>query len=75
MTVDESPSEDLRRLLRWQNAGGTWRVDARSTASVTVSLCRCDGGEEVDRFFSSDGELLTYLADRRSSEDQATTGA
>ena len=67
--MDKPPSEDLHRLLRWHEAGGTWRVAARSNASVTVSLCRCDGGEEVDWFSSSDNDLLEYLADRRSSED------
>ena len=37
--------------------------------SVTVALCRCDGGEEVDRFSSDDPELLSYLAGRASSDD------
>jgi len=71
MTMDKPPSEDLHRLLRWHEAGGTWRVAARSNASVTVSLCRCDGGEEMDRLSSSDNDLLEYLAGRSSSEDFA----
>jgi len=67
--MTEQVSEDLQRLLRWHEAGGTWRVDARSSSSVTVSLCRCDGGEEVDWFSSSDRDFLDYLVDRQSSED------
>jgi hypothetical protein len=61
-------SEDLNRLMRWEGAGGTWRVAGRAGDSVTVSLCRCDGGEEADRFTSSARDLLGYLADRESSE-------
>jgi hypothetical protein len=67
--ADETASEDLRRLLRWQDAGGTWRVDARALGSVTVSLCRCDGGEEVDWYSSTDRQLLAFLNGRESSQD------
>jgi hypothetical protein len=35
---------------------------------VTVSLCRCDGGEEVGRLSSDDPELIAFLGDRLSSE-------
>lgn len=54
---------DLDRLLRWEGAGGTWQVLARHRDSVTVALCRCDGGEEVDRFTSGDRDLLARLVD------------
>jgi hypothetical protein len=37
--------------------------------SVTVSLRRCDGGEEAERFTSGDPELLAFLDGRLSSED------
>jgi hypothetical protein len=56
-------------LVRWQEAGAGWRVIARHGDTVTVGLCRCDGGEEVDRFTSGDRRLLDFLAGRTSSED------
>ncbi|PZF81148.1 hypothetical protein [Jiangella anatolica] len=51
-------------LTRWEDAGGEWRVVARTAGAVTVALCRCDGGEEVDRFTSADPALLEFLAGR-----------
>ncbi|TDE16064.1 hypothetical protein [Jiangella asiatica] len=56
-------------LTRWQDAGGVWRVVARTPAGTTVALCRCDGGEEVDRVTSADSALLAFLAGRTSSDD------
>lgn len=54
-------SADLDRLLRWIAAGGSWAsVDG---ATTTVSLLRCDGGEEADRFTSGDPALHAWLAD------------
>lgn len=55
-------------LERWQSFGAMWRVVARAPGSVTISLCRCDGGEEVQRLTSTNPELLGWLADRTSSE-------
>ncbi len=55
-------------LERWQSFGATWQVVARAEGSVTISLCRCDGGEEVQRLTSTNPELLGWLADRTSSE-------
>lgn len=51
-------------VTRWEDAGGEWRVVARTATTVTVALCRCDGGEEVDRFTSADPALLTFLDGR-----------
>lgn len=54
-----SPSGDVIRLSRWVDAGGTWRLLARTTTThVTVALLTCDGGEEMERFDSSDPALL-----------------
>jgi len=61
-------SADLTRIRRWADAGGTWRVVARRPDGVIVSLCRCDGGEEADRFVTADPPTLAYLADRDSNE-------
>ncbi len=70
MTSSPNPATPaLARLLRWQDAGGTWLVIGRSDTSASVSLCRCDGGEEVERFTSSEPELVAFLGSRDSSED------
>ena len=63
-----APSSALSRLRRWQDAGGTWQVVRRSERQVTIALCRCDGGEEADRFTSDDEALLAHVAGRDSSE-------
>ena len=55
-------------LERWEALGAVWRVLNRTPSGVTVALCRCDGGEEVERFTSADPALLAYLGDRSSSE-------
>jgi hypothetical protein len=57
------------RLKRWQDSGAVWRVMSLATDTVTISLCRCDGGEEVDRLTSDDPDLLRWL-DGRTSSDQ-----
>jgi hypothetical protein len=54
-------SDDLARLRRWEDAGGTWKVLGRFPAEAVVALLTCDGGEEIDRFRSADRALLDYL--------------
>lgn len=56
-------------LQRWQDSGAVWEVIARKGGGVTVSLLRCDGGEEVDRFTSDDPRLLAFIGDRQSSQE------
>jgi len=51
----------VAELTRWQESGATWQVVARTRQGVTVALMRCDGGEEVDRFTSSDPRLLEFV--------------
>lgn len=55
----------MERLRRWENFGAIWRVVDRDVDTVTVSMCRCDGGEEVQRFKSADLELLEFVASHR----------
>jgi len=55
-------------LERWQRFGATWRVVSRTEGSATISLCRCDGGEEVQRLTSTDPELLGWLSGKTNSE-------
>ena len=61
--------EAVEVLTRWERAGGTWHVVAHSSSAATVTLCRCDGGEEVDRLTSTDPRLLAFLGSRSSSDD------
>lgn len=58
MRVD---SEDLARLRRWENSGGTFRILGRTADEAVVALMTCDAGEEIDRFRSADPALLAYL--------------
>ncbi|OLP04028.1 hypothetical protein BVU76_03035 [Mycolicibacterium porcinum] len=60
--------EDLRR---WEDSGAHWRVLTRTADSLTIALLRWDGGEEVDRFTSTDPRLLDFVGARTSSEDPA----
>lgn len=53
-------------LSRWEEAGGTWEVLAVDrtgpTTGLTVALCTCTGGEEVDRLVTDDPEVAAYVA-------------
>ena len=49
-------------LRRWEEHGGVWRVVARTDSGVTVSLLRCDGGEEMERLVSDDPDLLAFVS-------------
>jgi hypothetical protein len=57
-------------LTRWQDAGGIWRVVARSNAQVTIALCRCDGGEEVERLSTGDVGTLRWVESECVGSDQ-----
>lgn len=58
---------DLARLLRWEYAGGAWRVLHRTDAAVTVALLTCDGGTEMERFTSADAAVREHIGDREVS--------
>jgi len=70
---ESSPAEEgpIELLQRWQRFGATWQVIDRTDTCVTISLCRCDGGEEAQRFSSADPELIEWLGARTDSEAQA----
>lgn len=53
----------LEELRRWEDFGAVWEVVRRTGTEVTVSLCRCDGGEEVGRITSSDPAFLAHVSD------------
>jgi len=58
------PDDPLETLRRWEAFGATWQVVHSTPEQVTVSLCRCDGGEEVERLVSSDPALRAYVESR-----------
>jgi hypothetical protein len=51
----------LQRLERWEEFGAVWRVASRTAGTVTISMCRCDGGEQIDMLTSSDPDLLNWV--------------
>lgn len=53
--------DPVEKLRRWEQFGGTWRPLTLSATEATLSLCRCDGGEEVERFTSGDPALLAFV--------------
>ncbi|MGD9734623.1 MAG: hypothetical protein AB7V58_03285 [Solirubrobacterales bacterium] len=57
----------LNTLVRWEDAGATWRTRSLGDGEAVVELCTCHG-EVVELIRSDDHELLCYLAARRSSE-------
>ncbi|MCF8589275.1 hypothetical protein L5G28_13885 [Gordonia sp. HY285] len=57
-------TDDLARLQRWEDAGAVWEVAALRPDSATISLLRCDAGEEVDRFVTSDPRVLALCRER-----------
>lgn len=64
------PDDDVvSQLRRWEDSGAMWRVVRRPAGSVTVALCRCDGGEEVGRITSTEPAVLRYIGERASSEE------
>jgi hypothetical protein len=68
-------TSDLDALRRWESAGGAWYVVGSTEDTATVSLRRCDGGEEVERLVSRDPAVLEYVAVRPSSEEDEPSAA
>jgi hypothetical protein len=52
---------DLAVVRRWEDAGGHWVVIHREPDRLVLSLQRCDGGEELQRLTSADGDLIAYV--------------
>jgi len=57
----DDPDDPVETLRRWEAFGATWKVVQTTAEDVTVSLCRCDGGEEVERLVSGDPRLREYV--------------
>ncbi|HOQ52477.1 MAG TPA: hypothetical protein PLF56_02560 [Micropruina sp.] len=58
-----NPSDDLGTVLRWQAAGGEIEVLSWGPP-VVVSLCTCDGGQQMQRLTSDADDLLAHLRSR-----------
>jgi len=56
------PASPLDELDRWEGFGGTWALRQLDADGAIVSLCRCDGGEEVSRIISADPDFLAWAA-------------
>ena len=61
MADQPEPSPELAQLLRWERAGGTWELLALRADAVTISLRRCDAGEEADRLTSTSADLRDHV--------------
>ena len=61
---DLAPDDPVEVLRRWEDFGAVWEVIARTPEQVTVSLRRCDAGEEVSRLVSDDPALRAYVDER-----------
>jgi hypothetical protein len=64
-----SGTDFVASLQRWEDAGAYWRVLSRRGGQLTVALYRCDGGEEVERYTSSDEDLINFIGDRVDNFD------
>lgn len=65
----EGEAEELIAAVeRWERSGGVWRVLGRGPDGVTVSLLRCDGGEEVGQLVSARPAWIAFLERRAGSE-------
>jgi hypothetical protein len=64
----EHPEDPVEALRRWETFGAVWEVVQVDDEQVTVSLRRCDGGEEMGRIVSGDPRLRAYVGTPRPSE-------
>jgi hypothetical protein len=60
--LDPGDQDLVPTLLRWQEFGGVWRLLSQTPSGASVALCRCDGGEEVERLSTSHPATLEFLA-------------
>lgn len=54
-------ADELDRLARWADHGGTCRLIDLDADSAVVVLNRCDGGEEADRFRTHDPATIAWV--------------
>lgn len=61
MAHTEVMSDAIARLERWAAHGGTCRLEKSGGGQATVVLCRCDGGEDVERFTTADPAVMAWV--------------
>jgi len=66
--VSGERSAALEALLRWEDAGGTWRLVAARGGVVTIGLLTCDGGEQVGELRCPEVAVQEFLGGRVSNE-------
>jgi len=59
--TEPTTDDPIEALRRWTTFGGTWEVVHRWAGLATLSLRRCDGGEEVQRLFLDAATLDAFL--------------
>lgn len=57
-------TDQIERLERWTAHGGTCQLIETGPDRAEIVLCRCDGGEEVERFTSSDPAVLAWVREQ-----------
>jgi hypothetical protein len=62
------PDDPVEVLRRWEDFGAVWQVVARTPERLTISLRRCDAGEEVSRLVSDDPALREYVEEQSVDE-------
>jgi hypothetical protein len=66
--------DDLAALRRWEAGGANWRVLGRTVAGLDIALLTCDAGEQVGLISSAEPDVLSYVGDRSSNEDEKPAG-
>ncbi len=66
-------SDDLEQLLRWEGAGGTWRLLDREAAAVDLELLTCGRDEVMGRLRSAAPDLVAHV-DRTLAVDEQPDG-
>ncbi|KAB1642160.1 hypothetical protein [Gulosibacter chungangensis] len=55
-----TPNTAPDAVQRWEDSGGTWKVDVLGADLVRILLCRCDGGEVVDAIETADSATVAW---------------
>jgi hypothetical protein len=58
--------DEIERLTRWAAHGGTCQLVELDAGRADVVLCRCDGGEEVERFTTLDPAVMAWVRENES---------
>ncbi|MBY6414531.1 hypothetical protein HQ346_23355 [Rhodococcus sp. BP-252] len=48
-------------VVRWVDSGGTWRFLSNTGSSVSIALCTCDGGEDMQILTSDDPVDIAWV--------------